>query len=183
MTRAALLATALVVVAAFAAPPSDAATINWVLSGVTFDDGGAASGTFSTDSTSGNVITFNITTTAGTTLGGAVYDWTAINTFSSNGIYSPNSFILTNFDTSTYINLEFVNPLTGAGIDELILSGGGNYASYECAICNPVRGIVSGEAIAATTPLPAALPLFASGLGGLGLLGWRRKRKKAALAT
>jgi hypothetical protein len=29
------------------------------------------------------------------------------------------------------------------------------------------------------TPLPAALPLFASGLGALGLLGWRRKRKNA----
>jgi hypothetical protein len=28
-----------------------------------------------------------------------------------------------------------------------------------------------------TAPLPAALPLFASGLGALGLLGWRRKRK------
>jgi hypothetical protein len=27
------------------------------------------------------------------------------------------------------------------------------------------------------TPLPAALPLFATGLAGLGLLGWRRKRK------
>ena len=30
------------------------------------------------------------------------------------------------------------------------------------------------------TPLPAALPLFASGLGALGLFGWRRKRKSAA---
>jgi hypothetical protein len=29
----------------------------------------------------------------------------------------------------------------------------------------------------APTPLPAALPLFAGGLGGLGLLTWRRKRK------
>lgn len=29
----------------------------------------------------------------------------------------------------------------------------------------------------AATPLPAALPLFASGLGGLGFFGWRRKRK------
>jgi hypothetical protein len=27
------------------------------------------------------------------------------------------------------------------------------------------------------TPLPAALPLFATGLGAFGLLGWRRKRK------
>jgi hypothetical protein len=30
------------------------------------------------------------------------------------------------------------------------------------------------------TPLPAALPLFATGIGGLGLLGWRRKRKVLA---
>jgi hypothetical protein len=30
------------------------------------------------------------------------------------------------------------------------------------------------------TPLPAALPLFATGLGALGLFGWRRKRKNAA---
>jgi hypothetical protein len=30
------------------------------------------------------------------------------------------------------------------------------------------------------TPLPAALPLFATGLGGLGLLGRRRKRKAQA---
>ena len=37
---------------------------------------------------------------------------------------------------------------------------------------------------AATTPIPAALPLFATGLGGLGFLGWRRRRKNvAALAA
>jgi hypothetical protein len=33
------------------------------------------------------------------------------------------------------------------------------------------------------TPLPATLPLFATGLGGLGLLGWRRKNKRAARAA
>jgi len=32
----------------------------------------------------------------------------------------------------------------------------------------------------AVTPLPATLPLFATGLGVMGLFGWRRKRKKAA---
>jgi hypothetical protein len=35
---------------------------------------------------------------------------------------------------------------------------------------------------ASATPLPAALPLFATGLGALGLLGWRRKRKAQAAA-
>jgi hypothetical protein len=35
----------------------------------------------------------------------------------------------------------------------------------------------------AATPLPATLPLFATGLGALGLLGWRRKRKNAPLAA
>jgi hypothetical protein len=29
-------------------------------------------------------------------------------------------------------------------------------------------------------PLPGSLPLFATGLGALGLLGWRRKRKATA---
>ena len=33
------------------------------------------------------------------------------------------------------------------------------------------------------TPLPATLPLFAGGLGAMGLFGWRRKRKNAAAIT
>ena len=32
------------------------------------------------------------------------------------------------------------------------------------------------------TPIPAALPLFAGGLGALGALGWRKKRKLSATA-
>jgi hypothetical protein len=38
------------------------------------------------------------------------------------------------------------------------------------------------EVFAPIVPLPGALPLFATGIGGLALLGWRRK-KKAALAA
>lgn len=38
--------------------------------------------------------------------------------------------------------------------------------------------VISGVA---EVPLPTALPLFATGLGVLGLLGWRRKRKAAAV--
>jgi hypothetical protein len=39
-------------------------------------------------------------------------------------------------------------------------------------------GSVTVTAVTAT-PLPAALPLFATGVGALGLFGWRRKRKNA----
>jgi len=34
-----------------------------------------------------------------------------------------------------------------------------------------------------STPLPAALPLFVTGVGVMGLLGWRRKRKSATIAA
>ena len=37
--------------------------------------------------------------------------------------------------------------------------------------------IVSDSLSTSAVPLPAALPLFATGLGAFGLLGWRRKRK------
>ena len=46
------------------------------------------------------------------------------------------------------------------------------------------RADIQVTALAASeTPLPAALPLFATGLGALGLLGWRRKKKAAATAA
>jgi hypothetical protein len=38
----------------------------------------------------------------------------------------------------------------------------------DCTICS-----------SAQTPLPAALPLYGTGLGVMGYLGWRRKRKAA----
>lgn len=46
---------------------------------------------------------------------------------------------------------------------------------------NPGEALANGTHLTFTaiaeTPLPAALPLFATGLGALGLFGWRRKRK------
>jgi hypothetical protein len=41
---------------------------------------------------------------------------------------------------------------------------------------------VDDISLTSATPIPAALPLFATGLGGLGLLGWRRKRRAQAVA-
>ena len=40
--------------------------------------------------------------------------------------------------------------------------------------------VLGNDFILPGIPLPATLPLFATGLGVLGLLGWRRKRKAPA---
>jgi hypothetical protein len=40
-------------------------------------------------------------------------------------------------------------------------------------------GTATFTATVSAVPLPAALPLFATGLVGLGLLGWRRKKTAA----
>ncbi len=47
---------------------------------------------------------------------------------------------------------------------------------------NSVAGTWSLDSVA-SVPLPSALPLFASGLGALGLFGWRRKKRLKALAA
>jgi hypothetical protein len=45
-------------------------------------------------------------------------------------------------------------------------------------------GAAPGNETGFDTPLPAAFPLFATGLGALGLLGWRRKKRaNASVAT
>jgi hypothetical protein len=63
---------------------------------------------------------------------------------------------------------------TGNGTDTLVISG------YN----NPSYWYLDNFTVEATaTPLPAALPLFAGGLGVIGLLARRRKRKAAALAA
>lgn len=64
------------------------------------------------------------------------------------------------------------------GIDALLSS------SIQAGALDPNHDLLPNDfitgAVVNQTPLPAALPLFATGLGALGLLGWRRKKKAAA---
>jgi hypothetical protein len=46
---------------------------------------------------------------------------------------------------------------------------------------DPVVGYFIEYENVAPIPLPAALPLFGTGLGILGFLGWRRRRKAQAV--
>jgi hypothetical protein len=51
-----------------------------------------------------------------------------------------------------------------------------------CLVSNDGPDSFIGFAQSSVVPLPTALPLFATGLAGLGLLGWRKKRKTQAAA-
>jgi uncharacterized protein (TIGR03118 family) len=77
------------------------------------------------------------------------------------------------------------NPLTNPGLWALTFGNGASGLNrdglfFTAGINNEANGLF-GE-IQLATPLPAALPLFATGLGILGLLGGRRKRKAIAAA-
>ncbi len=69
---------------------------------------------------------------------------------------------------------------TGTQTDSLT-NNGGTSATIVGVNNTPLTETVTFDFTTPTaTPLPAALPLFATGLGALGLFGWRRKRKAAA---
>jgi hypothetical protein len=74
------------------------------------------------------------------------------------------------------------------GLGDGLSAGGVNYNlnldQFQLCSATSCTTLTSYSAVPATgaTPLSAALPLFATGLGGLGLLGWRRKRKVQAVA-
>ena len=77
-----------------------------------------------------------------------------------------------NFPSNVYMN---IGALT-SGIAFGQWADASNGISTGSTGADPVTGFFVEYEVNAV-PLPATLPLFASALGGLGLLGWRRKRK------
>jgi hypothetical protein len=122
-----------------------------------------------------------------------------------NGVITPTQFsfsggpfTLTNLN-STNDSFDIQTSNTGAIIDWTILASISNaYANITVATSSsgdltsslgPTTFISASNGFApgtwsasdppSATPLPAALPLFAGGLGALAMLGWRRKRRAA----
>jgi hypothetical protein len=131
------------------------------------------------------VMVFTANLGAGTEMGVVIHDDGATFRDGWDGTGTWGSTAVTHFSTfvggSAAPSSPNVSPYgTGAGgaltgVFELIYVEANNL---------PADLLVSGlNCDCADTPLPAALPLFATGLGALGLLGWRRKRKAAALAA
>ena len=82
---------------------------------------------------------------------------------------------------NTTVSGSFSNTLTFtvsdfAGLFNVTVSGAPIWFVVAGVTDGGTSGIMAADSVT-VTPLPAALPLFASGLGTIGVLGWRRKKK------
>jgi hypothetical protein len=194
---AACLAAGLLLLADQSVSPAYAATWDWTLSGVNI----SGSGTLTTDSyaCAGGCVVQSIT---GTFLGLSITGLDPTFPYPSSGFGNPDNTIYSPTDQA------FPTKLLGYNLDSFGLSFDfTNQAPYGNGAVNIICCNFAGEIITdkyfnslyslpsgtvvftlvpevSATPLPAALPLFATGLGGLGLLGWRseRWRQKAPLS-
>lgn len=53
----------------------------------------------------------------------------------------------------------------------------------DCGGCANPTGLLVSATLGTPVPLPSALPLFASGIGALGLLGWRKRKQRRAASA
>ena len=177
--RAALAA---VCVVALGSSNVTAAPLVWTLTGVTFDDGGTAAGSFQFDSTgpfSGIYSDLNITTTLGGSLAGATYT-----TLFGGCANRPTALCLVpvsepDLTGSPILEINFTPSLTDAG-GSISLSGNeGVCLNPSCGSTTPDR-FISGTVTASTAPEPSSLSLTLIFLGALGLFAATRARLKLA---
>ena len=185
-----LLLSAATAVAVTASTAANALPLTWYFSGA-FDDGGTISGQFIINEYGYIGAPSTLTLTDGTVLNGVTYSKPG-----SPSSIEPNTppafgveFFSGNYDRT--LRLIFQNSLEIAGTNPLNLID-----SYECFawVC-PGTGLPNDNAntrfftegyastavgAAGETPLPAALPLFASGVALLGFFGRRRKKLAGA---
>jgi hypothetical protein len=183
-----------------ALPRASAATIVYTLEGFTDGAGDSLTGSFDFDgSTYTNV---DITSTYASATPGRTYYTSDVNLSVSNytgvGLVTPADMTM---GGDFYWDLgllfaPFEGPYTGLSPSNgpIPTDGLETYFDYNMVFENyqvawsgyvvPTAscGPFSCTPIAAT-PLPAALPMFAAGLGVIGLFGWRRRRPTRAVAA
>jgi hypothetical protein len=147
---------------------------------ITFDEAGNCTGCTSetveadpTGTYKGNVLVYGLPTTVNS---GAVSIFDSTHAISDTLYFTNNaSMIFYSYDNGGLAadvgtTVLFPNAFAGPTEDS---NGNFTYLASSGNIYNGTSGV-------SPVPLPGALPLFATGLSALGLLGWRRKKKQPA---
>jgi hypothetical protein len=157
---------------------AQAIPITWALSGVTFSDGGTASGSFRYDADTDTMLDVMITTTAGTARSGTSYT----QPFNGLGVNDDISTFLDSLAAdltgATIMQLAYADPLTNAGGTIVIQPFSDEGTCYNAGCTGkapPIRQVTSGFV---TTEVSEPTTLATLCLG-LAALGFTRRRMKA----
>jgi len=145
------------------------ANILFTFSGVTFNDGGTLTGTFTTNDALDTLVSFDITTSAGVGIG---FHYTTA-TAGSPSTSLPFILVLSTASLDNILEVTFNGGLTALGAPILI----GVADSFEQGTPPARREITAGAAVVAEVLEPSTIALLA--IGVLGLLSCAPRRRQA----
>jgi len=170
-----------------------AVPITWVLSGVTFSDGGTATGSFAYDADT-NVYSFvNVTTTNGSARTGATYHFVCGQDVPTCiGVNPATSAIYLNLTSNAAnqtglpaFSMIFTPALSNTvGVRTISFGLEGNCSNAACANATPPTRLVSVGTVTAQQPQPTPIPttwiLATTGIMLAGLYSWWIRRRASA---
>jgi len=179
-TRKTLKAAAIGLALFLTASISNAVPIQWTLSGVTFNDGNTASGSFIFDATASTFSSLLISTTSGFTY--ATKELSAVPFgVNASGIELVDGFVAGDNVGKSIMNLDFLSALTDAGGVIGLLTGfpsfEGQCIAADCSSGRVFRTVTSGSVVGVAIPEPSVLVLLMLGLGGLVVTRRRVKQQ------
>ena len=151
----------------------------FTLEGVSYSSPNFASGTLSgTFDYNGTFSNISITATGGIVSGDV------FNTDSG----STSTLLVAKASDYDALTLAFATALPSSGGGSVGVTGDtvsskGLFIFSDGNIALSSEFIADSGSVSTETPLPAGLPLFATGLGAMGVLGWRKKRKASAMTA
>jgi hypothetical protein len=174
---------------------AQASMVVWTLENVTFSDGGTAIGSFTWDSNTNAIPSWNVQVSGGSTdfpattyspfqpsgVGGTLFGNNAAVTFSFIDSNPP----LTSSSSLRYIVLDMVAPLNtnGGSLAMATLAGGFSSQGFECFNCNPGRSVIAGSINGVPLPLPPTIWLLGGTMAAWAGLTKRGKKSPRSLGN